>query len=320
MARIDWRNNTLRLLSLLLAFALWIYVSNEQNPFRDKVISINLEHTGTTQDILITGGMPDSVRVKVQGNRSQLTNLAPGDFRAVVNIPEGKTGEMVLPVQVSAPAGLRVAQVIPEEVNLTIDRLVEKQIPVAVSLRGSPAEGSTALAPECRPGTVVARGPSHVISEINQATAVLDIQSASKDVEQTIQISVGHSNVSLSPTAVNVVVPIVSTVLTKNVPVLPQVIGRPAAGFIVKRSVAEPAAVQLTGPADVLDALANIKTETVDVNGADKSFTKEVAISAPQGVSAQPGRVTVRVEVGKTDTPPQQAPGDGSAEQPGPKP
>jgi len=318
LARIDWRNNTLRLLSLLLAFALWIYVSNEQNPVREKVISINLEHTGMAQDLLITSGMPDNVRVKVQGNRNQLANLAPGDFKAVVNIPEGKTGEIVLPVQVSTPAGLRVAQVIPEEVSLTIDRLVEKQIPVAVSLRGVPAEGSTALAPVCQPGTVVARGPSQIVSRISRASAVLDIQSATNNIEQTIEISVGHSNVSLNPAAVDVFVPIVSTPLTKTVPVLPQVTGRPAAGFTVRHSAAEPATVQLTGPADVLDALAGIQTEPVDVNGADKSITKEVALPAPQGVSVQPGRVTVQVEVGKADTPPQQAPGDGNGEQPRP--
>jgi hypothetical protein len=61
--------------------------------------------------------------VKVQGNRSQLANLVPADFRAVVNIPAEKTGELTLPVQVSTPTGLRVTQVIPDMVNLFMTKL-----------------------------------------------------------------------------------------------------------------------------------------------------------------------------------------------------
>jgi len=294
------------LLSLLLAFALWIYVSNEQNPVREKVLNISLEETGLAQNLVIIGGMPESVKVRVQGNRNQLTNLAPVDFKAVVNIPEGKTGDFTVPVQVSTPTGLRVAQVIPDEVRLSVDRLVEKQIAVAVSLRGTPAQGYTALAPVYQPDSVVARGPSRVINSISQATALVDIQAAAKDVEQTLQVSVGSSNVTLNPPAIRVVVPIVSAVATKTVPVLPQVTGSPAAGFAVKRTNAEPMTVQLSGSAEALDAISNIKTEPVDIQGVDKNITKEVGLAVPQGVSVQPGKVKVQVEVSKGDTTPPQ--------------
>lgn len=302
MARLNWRNNSLLLLSLLLAFALWLYVSNEQNPVREKVLTISLEDTGLAQNLEILGGMPESVKVRVQGNRNQLANLVPVDFKAVVNIPEGKTGDFVVPVQVSTPTGLRVAQVIPDEVRLSVDRVVEKQITVAVSLRGAPAEGFTALAPIYQPNMVVARGPSRDINSISQATALVDIQAAAKDVEQTLQVSVGGANVTLNPAVVHVTVPIVSAVATKTVPVSLQVSGSPAAGFSVKRQSAEPLTVQLSGSAEALGAITGIKTEPVDVQGADKNITKEVGLMVPQGVSAQPGRVKVVVEIGRGDT------------------
>ncbi|NLI13321.1 CdaR family protein [Pelotomaculum propionicicum] len=302
MARFDLRNNSLRLLSLLLAFALWLYVSNEQNPLREKVLTINLEETGLSQNLIITGGMPETVKVRVQGNRNQLTNLSPVDFKAVVNIPEGKTGDFSVPVQVSTPTGLRVAQVIPDQVNLSVDRIVEKQITVAVSLRGTPAEGFTALAPVYQPNIVVARGPSRDINSISQATALVDIQAAAKDVDQTIQVNVGSANVTINPAVVHVTIPIVSAVANKTVPVAPQVSGSPAAGYAVKRQSAEPATVQLSGAAEALSAITSIKTEPVDIQGADKNITKEVGLTVPQGVSAQPGRVKVTVEVVKSDS------------------
>ncbi len=312
MDRLYRRNYLIKLLSLLLAFVLWVYVSNEQNPVREKIINVNLENTELAQSFLITGGMPESVRVRVQGNRIQLANLGTGDFRAVVDIPEGKTGEMVLPVRVIAPSGLRVAQVIPEEVHITVDRIVERQVPVAVSLRGTPAQGYTALAPVCQPGTVTVRGPAGVVNKVNQATAVVDIQSASADVEHNLAVSLGISDVSPVPSMVKVTVPIVSTAASKTVPILPQVTGSPADGYTVKRSFVEPASVQVFGPEEVLSGISHIITEPFNIQGADKNLSEEVALVVPQGiVSVQPDRVNVQVEVTGRGEPVQQPPEGG---------
>lgn len=316
MARFNWRNHSLRLLALLLAFALWIYVSNEQSPLREKTLTIELENTGLEQGLVISGGMPETVKVKVQGNRSQLANIVPGDFSAVVNIPEGKTGDIVIPVQVSAPTGLRIAQVTPDEVSVSIDSVAEKQVAVAVSLRGTPGQGFTALAPFYQPDTVVVRGPTRLLDGIKQATALIDIQGAVKDVDQVLQVSVGNLNVTLEPSSVRVVVPIVGMVPTKTVPVLLQVIGSPAAGFYVKSSVSDPVSVQLSGQPETLSTINNIKTEPVDITGIDKSLAREVVLAVPQGVSVQPSRVKVQVEVIKGEAPAPSTPDDSDETKP----
>jgi len=316
LARFNWRNHSLRLLALLLAFALWIYVSNEQSPLREKTLTIELENTGLEQGLVISGGMPETVKVKVQGNRSQLANIVPGDFSAVVNIPEGKTGDIVIPVQVSAPTGLRIAQVTPDEVSISIDSVAEKQVAVAVSLRGTPGQGFTALAPFYQPDTVVVRGPTRLLDGIKQATALIDIQGAVKDVDQVLQVSVGNLNVTLEPSSVRVVVPIVGMVPTKTVPVLLQVIGSPAAGFYVKSSVSDPVSVQLSGQPETLSTINNIKTEPVDITGIDKSLAREVVLAVPQGVSVQPSRVKVQVEVIKGEAPAPSTPDDSDETKP----
>jgi YbbR domain-containing protein len=316
LARFNWRNHSLRLLALLLAFALWIYVSNEQSPLREKTLTIELENTGLEQGLVISGGMPETVKVKVQGNRSQLANIVPGDFSAVVNIPEGKTGDIVIPVQVSAPTGLRIAQVTPDEVSVSIDSVAEKQVAVAVSLRGTPGQGFTALAPFYQPDTVVVRGPTRLLDGIKQATALIDIQGAVKDVDQVLQVSVGNLNVTLEPSSVRVVVPIVGMVPTKTVPVLLQVIGSPAAGFYVKSSVSDPVSVQLSGQPETLSTINNIKTEPVDITGIDKSLAREVVLAVPQGVSVQPSRVKVQVEVIKGEAPAPSTPDDSDETKP----
>jgi len=241
--------------------------------------------------------------VKVQGNRNQLANLIPDDFSAVVNIPAGRTGDLTIPVQVNVPTGLRLAQVTPDEVSISVDSVAEKQVAVAVSLRGTPGQGYTALAPFYQPDTVLVRGPTRVLEGIKQATALIDIQGAVQDVDQILQVSVGSSNVTLEPSTVRVVVPIVEMVPTKIVPVMIQVTGSPAAGYYVKNTVSDPVSVQLSGQPETLIPIANIKTVPLDITGVDKSFVIEVGLAVPQGVIVQPSRVKVQVEVVKGEAP-----------------
>lgn len=306
MDRLDWRNNSLRLLAVFLAFVMWIYVSNEQNPVREKILNVTLEHTGPAPNYLITGGLPETVTIRVQGNRAELANIIPVDFRAVVNIPEGKTGDLVLPVQVTSPTNLRVTQVNPGEVTVGIDRMVEKQIAVVVSLKGMPAEGYTALAPASSPETVTVRGLSRVVNNISQASAVVDIQGVSRDVTLSVPVSAGPSDVTLSPSAVQVVVPVVNAVTSKNVPVKPQTTGSVLAGFTVKGSAGDPASVQIYGPVEVIGSITEILTEPVNIQGASQDVVKEVGLVVPAGVTTvQPVRVKVLVDIDKlAETPP----------------
>lgn len=316
MARLNWSNYSLRLLALLLAFALWLYVSNEQSPLREKTLTIDLENSGLEQGLVISGGMPETVKVKVQGNRNQLANLVPDDFSAVVNIPAGRTGDFTIPVQVNVPTGLSLAQVTPDEVSISVDSVAEKQVAVAVSLRGTPVQGYTALAPFYQPDTVVVRGPTRALDGIKQATALIDIQGAVQDVDQILQIGVGSSNVTLEPSTVRVVVPIVAMVPTKNVPVLVQVTGSPAAGYYVKSTVSDPVSVQLSGQPETLITITNIKTVPLDITGVDKSFAIEVGLAVPQGVNVQPSRVKVQVEVVKGEVPASNVTNESGAEKP----
>ncbi len=309
MVRLHWRNNTIKLLSLLLAFVLWVYVSNEQNPVREKNINVNLENSGLGQNFIITEGMPESVEVKVKGSRSQLANLAPWSFKAVVNLPEGKAGEMVLPVRVTAPAGLEILQVSPEEVALKVDRLVDRKVSVTVELRGAPARGYTALTPESRPDTVIVRGPATVVNKIDRVKAVVNVDAAQADIEQDIPVDAGPYNVSLSPSLVKVVVPISGTVTVKAVPVLPRVSGSPAGGFVVTGSFSEPAAVRISGPVAVLDEITAVKTELIQIQGAARSLSREVRLSPPPDIEEiQPDRVRVKVEISTEEEPSSPAP------------
>lgn len=311
MVHLDWQKNSMRLLAVLLAFVMWLYVSNEQNPVRETVLNVNLEYNEPSQNFFITGGMPESVKVKVQGNRADINNLTADDLRAVVNIPEGIAGELVLPVEVTAPYKLKVVQVTPQEVTIGMDRMVEKQVAVVVSLQGTVAQGYTALAPVCQPETVTIRGPSRVVNDINQVTAAVDIQNAAQEIVQTAAVNSLAAQVAVNPSSIQVTVPVIATLSSKTVTVTPHLTGSVMEGYRVVKSTSDPVAVTIFGTPEVINHIAALQTEPVDVQGAQQSFSTEVGLSLPAGVTAaQPSRVNVLVEVDLVDETPPASPGE----------
>lgn len=301
MGRFNWQDNSLRILSVLLAFILWVYVNSEQNPLREKTLTVPLEVSGPPPGYVYFGSLPETVKVKVEGDKNLLARVSPSDLKAEVWVPGDKTGVTVLPVQVAAAPGTRVTQVLPAEVSVTVDRLAEKEVPVAVSLRGSPATGYTALAPVCRPAYVTVAGPSSVLKEVSQAAAAVDLEGAAENVEMDVPVSAGRRELSVNPSAVRVTVPVVGAagaLTSKTVPVVPQTAGTPAAGWEIKRLTANPAAVQVFGPAGALAGIDSVKTEAVNVQGAGGALEAETGLVLPGGAAAvQPGRVKVKVEM-----------------------
>ncbi len=318
MGCFSWQDNWIKILSLLLAFILWVYVNSEQNPLREKTLTVPLEVSGPPKGYVFSGDLPDTVKVKLEGDRNLLARVSHSDVKAEVYVPGDRTGEAVLPVQVTAAPGLRVTQVLPAEVSLYVDRIAEKEIPVAVSLKGSPAQGYTALAPVCRPAFVTVKGPSKALEEVNQVAAAVDIQGATGNVELDLQVSAGRQELSINPAAVHITVPVVGAagaLAAKTVPVMPQTKGTPSLGWEVKRVTADPPAVQVFGPADALTGITSVETEAVDVQGASGTVEKETGLVLPAGAAAlQPGRVKVKAEIDRMGRAGQQAGATGTDE------
>jgi YbbR domain-containing protein len=87
----------------------------------------------------------------------------------------------------------------------------------------------------------------------------------------------------------------------KTVPVRVETFGRLAAGFVVSGTgvpLAEPAEVELHGRREVIEPVAQVLTEPLNLGGKNKSFSTDVRLLAPPEARAKPERVLVFVDVG----------------------
>jgi len=304
MAGIDWRNMSLRILSVLLALLLWVYATNEQNPVHNQILSINLIQRGLPDNTVINSDIPRVISVRIQGTRGQVTALTPSDFEAILDLSRVTEGEQNLPVKLSSPQGVQVTQVTPGRVNVVVESIVEQQVNVKAAPRGSPAKGYTALDPVVLPNVVTVRGPRSKLAAISQINLIVEVDMATAQVEKTLPVNVEQSGVIVDPKSVRVTVPI-NQLPSRMVPVRASATGTPAKDFEVDGIVVKPAEVQVVAPQGVLAGINWIETEKVDVKGAEHDVTVKTGVTPPKDVvEIKPATVEVTVQVKKAKSPP----------------
>ncbi|SFR05216.1 CdaR family protein [Desulfoscipio geothermicus] len=308
---LQWRDNSLKIIAVLLAVLLWVYVTNEQNPVTNQIYSIPL----TLQDEpagYVVNGVPRMVSIRVKAPRSIISTLGKEDFRARLSLFGITAGDQELAVQVTAPPGVDVLQVIPETVRVQADKIVNKNVPVVAHLKGNPAEGLQPGAAVLKPPVVAVQGPSKVLEKINQLGVTVDVTGATDTLEREVVVETGIEGVTANPGRVTVTVP-VTALPARDLPVRIRLTGEPAAGYVVSGISAQPSSVQVVARENVLHNLIAVSTMAVDITGITSNVEREVVLILPDGaVSVRPDRVQIKVQITRLETGQPQDDGEGA--------
>lgn len=283
--KFKWGENTaFRLLALFLAFVLWVYVTHQNNPVVEQAARVSLEHQDLPASMIVEE-IPQAVSVYYRSSRGRLALVGSGEFTARVNLSGLAAGVHSLPVQVGAPEGVEIIRVNPQTVTVSLDSMVEKNIPVLVNVTGTPAPGFERSDPAVAPAVIKATGPSRLLREIKNITVDLDIKGARTGIERVLPVSVGIKGVELQPKSVKVTLP-VEALPFRNVQVSPRVTGSPAEGFVLDGLTVEPETVQISGDGQILAGTGELPTAPIDISGASANVTAMVRVITPGQVSA----------------------------------
>jgi YbbR domain-containing protein len=115
--------NLLRfLVSIVLAFGLWAWVTYENDPETTRVMGgLPVEIVNLSSDLQLTGD-PPAVDVTIQGPQSVVTPLERESVIASVDMEDvDQAGEYDLEVSVDAPSDVRVRDVAPDDVIIEVE-------------------------------------------------------------------------------------------------------------------------------------------------------------------------------------------------------
>lgn len=165
-------NWTLKLMSIFLAWILWLFVRAETGG--ERVITIPLE-VQISRNMEITNERPNSVDVTVRGTVSNVWfgQALPTCSIDLQGLDEGEHVVPLTPENVRIPraSGLEVLKVSPARVNLVLERSISREVPVVVPTRGEPTPGFDIYGKFAIPSMILITGPRSHVQQIEHISS-----------------------------------------------------------------------------------------------------------------------------------------------------
>ena len=117
------RENTgLAAISVVLAFGVWILVTEAENPTRTRILPVDLpvQAVNVAPEVVVANNLA-SVRARVSVEEAVFDSLTSADFEATVDVDGLTIGDYSLTVDVRAlttRGGLRIEEVLPAQITL----------------------------------------------------------------------------------------------------------------------------------------------------------------------------------------------------------
>ncbi|MGI6712323.1 MAG: YbbR-like domain-containing protein [Bacillota bacterium] len=292
MKKPNINNLAYKIISVLLAILLWLYVSHQENPVTEQIFTVPLEVRGLAEDLVVSN-QPSFVKVRIQGQRKSLESITPRGIQAFVELSGLDVGNHIVEVHVTLPGKTQLVSIIPPNVNLRIELMTTIQLPVEVSYSDStPSKGFLALEPVLTPTHVTVTGPEDKLKNIKQVYVDVNLGDNKLNFRQKLPVKIEdkggnlvHDWLNVSPSEIDVIVPIVEEMPSKTVPVKISLKGTPALGYKIERLVTEPDVITIYGEFSKLKKINNLLTTPVDISNITHDVTKHVNIVAPEGIS-----------------------------------
>ncbi|MBE3555650.1 MAG: hypothetical protein IMW91_01010 [Firmicutes bacterium] len=294
----------------VLAIVLWAAVSVV--PTSAQTATRTLRGIPLSYDVQTTGSIvtqiPNTVDLVISGPPASVRQVEPGNFTAYVQLNGLSPGTHWVSVHVisdqSVPPQLRVTPQ-PQQVQVTLQRAVSRQVPVRLSLRGKEADGMQVVQQSVSPPQVTATGSANDVQRVVAALATVDLGAAAQTPSQTVDLqpvdAAGRvvEGVTLSPAQGEVRLQLKQQY--KDVPLDVQIEGTPADGYEVTGQQSQPAQVRLYGDPQQLAKIDRLVLPPVDISGQKATLSKVVTVPLPEGVTrVEPTQVTLEVRISPT--------------------
>jgi len=184
------RNWGLKLLSLVFALLLWLFVMGEQKA--EVGYTVPLELKNLPVGLVVANEVPSLVDVRISGPRTLLSNIQSSALSMSVDLrglQAGLTTFKRLDQNLNIPSALRVSRLSPSYVEVKLERVRQKTVPVRIAFEGQPVDGAILSEVIIRPESVVIEGAESEVKDVDGVvTEKVDISLAQESFTLTLPI------------------------------------------------------------------------------------------------------------------------------------
>ena len=282
-------NFWLKLLSVLIAFLLWLVVMNVS----DSVMTVKIKGIPVVQqngdalddlDQVYDVAKGDTVDIIVKGRRSVVEDLNADDFIATADL---STMSITNTVQISV---VPKSGTIRDEITVTcVDNVMRLNLEDKISLQysvkvktfGAVKDGYSVCGYQSSPNIITVEGPKSAVEKVTEVMVRVDVshQSESMDLEGKVVLydaygdEITNDKISVSQEMVKIHIDVYPT---KEVPVEVDIKGTPKDGYTMTDVLYQPQLVNIAGMPEDLANVEKIVIDDISISGMDSDLETTV--------------------------------------------
>ena len=305
----------IRIVSLLVAIILWMYVLGIENPQVDKtirdvpvqVINIaNIQNNG----LEIISMSDDKIDVKISGRMSEVNNIGIEDISVQLDVSNiYSANEYYIKPEVKANVGgISVINQSVSSVNVYVDYISRVEKNIAIETVGEPSKGYMLSEATTDVNKVIVTGPQRIINRVDSVKATVDVSGGAKEENIVSQLKLYSSNgeevvsdkIKLSVTDISVNLKFDYFKKFEIVPVFEEVEGFSEEHYNVTLSLTE---IDVFGDSEKLKDVEEISATLIDVpyDNEEMLLSREwdATIVLPEGSWVKDDISTIKVKFEK---------------------
>ena len=294
------RNMLKKIIALIAAFCMWVFVMEDQDPAIEGTYTVPLVISNAAYEF-IPVCEETTIQVEVRAPRSYFVKYDANAFRVYANMDGMGEGEHKITPQVVMPQGFELVKTKPTFIAVNLDPLVERQIPVELIVSGNVAANAAVKEISKSMELVTLVGAKSFIEKVHRVYGTVNLSGNSSSFETQIQMNAVDENgvivsrVHVVPSVITVSVDIESGLKKKIVPVVAEI--STTDGWELTNIKVEPAQVEISGAESVINSIVTIKTVPFTVQTGQRVFNGTLKLDIPDSVTVKEDEVAVSASV-----------------------
>lgn len=183
----NWK---MKVLALGCALLLWFYVMGERR--LEVAYAVPIELKNMPQGMVVTNDLPQNIDIRLSGPRALLSDLKQKDIRISIDLLGLKTGVTTfnrLDDHLHLPGGIQATRISPSFVDVKLERIIDKSVPLRARLVGQLPGGYHLVAVDIFPERVVVQGAEGEIAGVGEVmTERIDLSEIKGSRELTVPL------------------------------------------------------------------------------------------------------------------------------------
>ena len=291
-------NSKIKIISLLSAMVLWMYVMAIVDPEETKLfenipVTITNKNELNERDLVIYPEQDLTTNIYVTGKLSNLKKVTKDDINVYgqINNPLEGNNEIYLKVSTSQRVNYDFKNPV---MIVTLEKIISEDKSIKVDITGSGKNNVDNIMLQDNIDKVSVSGPRCLVNKVKRVVGTVKVSGESNNFSQSIKLEPVDANgkvvegVELEKDSVNVNIILLAQ---KTVPIILKLSDNSESGVNYTMSQNT---VTIKGKKDIVDSINDIETQPVKLSEILPGTSKDIYLQVPSGITIETKYITIK--------------------------